>query len=167
MSAGPALAARAAPRRAWRAGTRARVVSDLAVFVLFLALSAPTTTGLTVHEWLAVPLVPVLLGHLVTSWSWVRGVLRRGARPRGRSRTNRALDLVMFVLVVTAGWSGLVISVDLVPSLGLDVVPRTSWVSLHVASANLLVLLLAAHVLLHWPWVRRHVLRSRSAGASS
>lgn len=155
--------AHAAGRRPWRPSARVRVVSDVAMFIFFLALSAPTTTGLTVHEWLAVPFVPVLLGHLVTSWPWVSTVLRPGARPRGRSRTNRTLDLAMFVLVVAAIWSGFAISTDLLPSLGLDVVPRAFWSGLHAASATLLVLLVAAHLLLHWPWVRRHVLRSKGA----
>lgn len=156
-------APRTAGRRPWRPSTKARVVSDVAVFVFFLALSAPTTTGLAVHEWLVVPFVPVFLGHLVTSWPWVSAMVRRGARPRGRSRTNRTLNTVMFVLMVAAIWSGFAISTDLLPSLGMDVVPHAFWSGLHSASANLLILLVAAHLLLHWPWVRRHVLRSRGA----
>lgn len=165
---GPAQIATGVPhaagrRRAWRPSTRVRVVSDVAVFAFFLALSAPTTTGLAVHEWLVVPFVPVFLGHLVTSWSWVTAMVRRGARPRGRPRTNRTLDVLLFVLVVTAVWSGFAISVDLVPAFGLHVVPRAFWVGLHTASATLLVPIIAAHLLLHWRWVRHHVLRAKSA----
>ncbi len=151
---------------AWRPSKRAHIISDVAVFVVFLVLSAPATTGLAVHEWLAVPFIPIFLGHLVTSWSWITAVLRRGARPRGRPRTNRTLDVLLFVVMVTAVYSGFVISVDLLPSLGLDVAPRDFWVSLHSASATLIVPLVASHLALHWRWVRRNVLRRRStAGA--
>lgn len=157
----------AAARRPRRPSTRTRVVSDVAIFAVFLAISAPATTGLAVHEWLAVPFIVVFLAHLVTAWPWVAAVLRRGARPRGRSRTNRAVNLVLFVLVVAATWSGFAISVDLLPALGIGVVPRAFWVGLHAASATVLILLVAAHVLLHWPWVRRHVLRARTAGIAA
>ena len=92
----------AARRRAWRPSTRVRVVSDVAVFAFFLALSAPVTTGLAVHEWLVVPFVPVFLGHVVTSWPWVTAMVRRGARTRGRPRANRALDAAMFVPLIAA-----------------------------------------------------------------
>ena len=151
---------------AWRPSKRAHIISDVAVFVVFLVLSAPATTGLAGHEWLAVPFIPIFLGHLVTSWPWITAVLRRGARPRGRPRTNRTLDVLLFVVMVTALYSGFVISVDLLPSLGLDVAPHDFWVSVHSASATLIVPLVAAHLALHWRWMRRNVLRRRStAGA--
>lgn len=148
-------------RRAWRPSTRIRLVSDLAIFVIFLALSAPTTTGLAVHEWLAIPFIPVFLGHLITSWPWVRAMMRHGARPKGRPRTNRALDVTLFVLMVTAIYSGFAISVEVLPFLGFDVVPSGFWVGVHSASSTLLIALIATHVFLHWPWVRRHVLRTK------
>ena len=126
---------------AWRPSKRAHIISGVAVFVVFL-------------------------GHLVTSWPWITAVLRRGARPRGRPRTNRTLDVLLFVVMVTALYSGFVISVDLLPSLGLDVAPHDFWVSVHSASATLIVPLVAAHLALHWRWMRRNVLRRRStAGA--
>jgi len=126
---------------AWRPSKRAHIISGVAVFVVFL-------------------------GHLVTSWPWITAVLRRGARPRGRPRTNRTLDVLLFVVMVTALCSGFVISVDLLPSLGLDVAPHDFWVSVHSASATLIVPLVAAHLALHWRWMRRNVLRRRStAGA--
>ncbi len=154
--------------RSWRPSTQTRIVSDVTVFIVFLVLSAPTSTGLKLHEWLAVPFVPVFLGHLITSWPWITTMLRRGSRPRGRPRTNRTLDVLLFVVTVTALYSGFAISVEFLPSLGLDVQPRTFWVSLHSASSTLLVPLIAAHLYLHWRWVRRHVLRRKSdAGVHS
>lgn len=145
--------------RTWRPTTRARVVSDLAIFTLLLALSAPTTTGLPVHEWLVLPFIPVFLSHLLTSWPQITAMFRRGARPQGRPRTNKILDLVSFLLMITAVYSGLAISVEFLPSVGLGGQPRSFWLSVHSASATLLVPLLAAHLFLHWRWVRRHVLR--------
>lgn len=153
----------ARPPLAWRPSTRARIVIDVGVFVLFLALSAPMTTGLAVHEWLVVPFIPVFFGHVITSWSWVTTMLRRGARPRGRPRTNRTLDVILFVLMTTAVYSGLAISVEFLPSVGLAIQPRDFWLSVHAASSSLLVPLIAAHLYLHWRWVRRHVLRRRHA----
>lgn len=153
----------AARPRSWRPSTRTRVISDVTLFVLFLSLSAPTLTGLPVHEWLVVPLIPVFLGHLITSWTWITTMARRGARSKGRPRINRVLDVALFVLVVTAIYSGFAISVELLPFLGLEVVPRSFWVSAHAASANLLVVLVAVHLYLHWKWVRRNVLRRKAA----
>jgi len=156
------------PTRGWRPSRRARIISDVTVFVVFLVLSAPTTTGLAVHEWLALPFIPVFMGHVITSWPWITSMLRRGSRPRGRPRTNRTLDVLLFVTMVTAIYSGFAISVEFLPSVGLDVQPRTFWVGLHSASSTLLVPLIAAHLYLHWRWVRRHVLRrTTDAGARS
>lgn len=152
----------------WRPSKRAHIISDVAVFVFFVALSAPTTTGLTLHEWLVVPFVPIFLSHLITSWPWITAMTRRSAHPRGRPRTNRALDIALFATTVTATYSGLAISGNLLPSLGLDVAPRDFWVTVHSASATLLVPVIAAHLYLHWQWVRRNVLRRRGAtGARS
>ncbi len=154
--------------RGWRPSRRARIISDVTVFVVFLVLSAPTATGLAVHEWLALPFIPVFMGHVITSWPWITSMLRRGSRPRGRPRTNRTLDVLLFVTMVTAIYSGFAISVEFLPSVGLDVQPRTLWVGLHSASSTLLVPLIAAHLYLHWRWVRRHVLRrTTDAGARS
>lgn len=153
-------------KRVWRASTRARIITDVALFAVLLALSAPTTTGLAVHEWLALPFIPIFLGHLITSWPWITAMARPSARPRGRPRVNRALDILLFVLMVTAVYSGFAISVEFLPSVGFDVAPRTFWLNVHAASATLLVPLVAAHLFLHVRWVRRHVLK-RNLGAGS
>lgn len=148
--------------RTWKPTTRVRVMSDLAIFTLVLALSAPTTTGLAVHEWLVLPFIPVFFGHLITSWPQITAMFRRSTRPKGRQRTNQIVNLVTFVLMITAVYSGLAVSVKLLPSIGLGGQPRSFWLSVHSASANLLIPLLAAHLYLHWRWVRRHVLRRRN-----
>lgn len=147
----------AAPSR-WKPSTRVRVISDVAIFTLLLALSAPETTGLALHEWLVLPFIPVFMGHLITSWPQITAMFRRQTRPKGRQRTNQIVNLVSFVLMITAVYSGLAISVELLPSIGLGGQPRSFWLSVHSASASLLIPLLAAHLYLHWRWVRRHVL---------
>lgn len=162
IPAGPAAPGRT---QRWRPSKRAHIVSDVAVFVVLLALSAPTTTGLAVHEWLAVPFIPIFLGHLITSWPWIAAMARRGAKPRGRPRTNRVLDVALFATTVTAIYSGFAISTDLLPWLGLDLAPRDFWLSVHSASSTLLVPLIATHLYLHWKWVRRNVLRRHTTGA--
>ncbi len=76
--------------------------------------------------------------------------------------------MLLFVTMVTAIYSGFAISVEFLPAVALDVQPRTFWVGLHSASATLLVPLIAAHLYLHWRWVRRHVLRrTTNAGTRS
>jgi hypothetical protein len=122
---------------------------------VLLALS-PRLTGMAIHEWLSAGLALTLLLHLLWHWEWIVAVLRRlFARMVASSRLNLILNLALFDTFNVAVFSGLMISRVLLASFGLELPHSATWRVLHSQSADLVLMLLAFHLALHWKWILR------------
>ena len=147
---------------------RKRVITDVALFVGFVAISAPVTTGIPVHEWMILGFIPIWFAHLILDWDWITSVFRRTGRRRPtRVRVNRALNTFSFVQMVVVIWSGFVIREAMLPALGIHVGPTTFWVGVHDAGSVLLLIATGAHLALHRDWIKRRVLRRQAAAAAA
>lgn len=151
----------AAPRQV-KASIRTRVWLDIALFVGYVLLSAPQTTGIPFHEYFTVVFIPIFIAHIVLDWGWVKRVFRKSDRKRsGEVRFNRAFDIVLFVGMVVVIYSGFLVSESILPDFGIDPGATTFWSSLHDASGNLLILLVGIHIAMHMPWIKRNIGRVR------
>ncbi len=145
-----------------RASIRTRVWIDIALFVGYVLLSAPQTTGIPFHEYFTVVFIPIFLAHIVLDWSWIVRVFKRTGRERSTEvRFNRVFDIVLFIGMVVVIYSGFLVSESLLPDLGIDPEITSFWASLHNASGNLLILGVGIHLAMHWPWVKRNIGRIR------
>ena len=80
-------------------------------------------------------------------------------RSRGRlpteTRLNQVLDLILFLTMAVAVWSGVEISESALPAMGFAEQVSFSWRGIHEVSSNLSLILVGAHAALHWKWVVR------------
>ncbi len=145
-----------------RASISTRVWIDIALFVGYVLLSAPQTTGISFHEYFTVVFIPIFISHIVLDWSWIARVFRRSDRQRSAEvRFNRAFDIVLFIGMVVVIYSGFLVSESILPDFGIDPEVTTFWSTIHDAFGNLLILLVGVHVAVHWPWIKRNIKRIR------
>jgi hypothetical protein len=95
-----------------------------------------------------------ILVHLLLHWDWVVATLRRffGRLPAS-ARFNLLLNSALFIDLTIIIFTGIMISREALPLLGISVPGGMVWRGLHVASANLSVFLAGLHVAVHWKWI--------------
>ncbi len=134
--------------------TKTKLAIDIVLFIAFLIVMYPRSSGISVHEWLATSLLAVLMTHLLLNWDWIVQVTRRFiGKINVQSRLNYVLNWLLFIDGAVIMLSGLMISEVVLPSLGIQLPRNFAWRGLHNLSANLFLGLLGLHTALHWSWV--------------
>jgi len=141
-----------------------KYIIDAVALVGFLLAMDPWTTGIPWHEWLSIAFGATVVVHLLLSWQWIVGVTRRFfSRCPGRTRLDYVLNLLLFIDGTIIGFSGLLISEEVLPMIGLSIPHMPVWRQWHSLTADLALLLLGLHVALHWRWIvsttKRHILQ--------
>jgi hypothetical protein len=134
--------------------SRTKLLVDVAIFAGFLLAMDPRSTGIAIHEWLSIALAGAIIAHLLLSWRWIIEVTRRfvGKLPN-RSRVNYILNLLLFIDVTLCMFTGITISREVLPGLGITLPMNFLWRMLHDLSANAMLLLIGLHVALHGGWI--------------
>ena len=120
------------------------------------ALQTLHFTGLVLHEWLGLAVVPLILIHLLLAWSWIATETRRLLTSQSaRARVNYLLNLSLFAAVTAATYSGILISQRAIPALTrLKAVGELDykWDKLHNECAVIVVILTGFHLAINWEW---------------
>jgi hypothetical protein len=127
---------------------------DLTLLISICALESETFTGLSVHEWLALAAVGLILIHLLLSWTWIAASSRRLVAPNAtRTRVNYFLNFCLFVSVITVLYTGWMISEVALPSLGIKIAPGDfRWIELHGRASTFVVIFAGLHLAINWDW---------------
>jgi hypothetical protein len=130
---------------------RPRLAVDAILATAFLVAFYPAWTGLAIHEWLSVALIPVALVHLVANGDWVQRVVTSALEKlRQATILDFAVDAVLFVATITVMLSGLMVSRVVLAPFGLVALPL--WHTVHSLSAQAVIGLATLHGVLHWRW---------------
>jgi hypothetical protein len=135
--------------------TKTNLVLDLTIFTAFLVVSNPHLTGNSIHEWLAVSFGAAILTHLLFHWKWIVNISTTFFKKLiHQSRLNFVVDALFFIAMTGAMFSGLMISKDVLSTLGIQLgnISR-SWKSIHSLTADASLILLGLHFALHWKWI--------------
>lgn len=133
---------------------KSRLLLDAILLVLFLIVMNTSVTGVPLHEWLSVGVTALVVIHLLTEWDWTVQVVGRFFRHLlSMSRLNLVLDVVLFLAFTLAMLSGFMVSQSIVPLLGISVPLGPMWKIIHALAANATLVVLGAHVGLHWRWI--------------
>lgn len=129
---------------------------DATLLVSVCALQTLHFTGLILHEWLGLAVVPLILIHLLLAWSWIAAETRRFFTAQSaRARVNYILNLSLFAAFTAAMYSGILISQSAIPSLTHSTPAPTmdwKWDRLHSWFADIVVILVGLHLAVNWEW---------------
>jgi hypothetical protein len=143
---------------------KTKLLTDVTVGAITLALLSPVLTGLAIHEWLGIGVAVMVVVHVLFSWQWIVATTLRLFRGQSwLTRFKYVLDALFFITTTLVIYSGLLISRVALPTFGLSIAPGFFWRSLHVQSSNLLLPIMGLHLALNWGWVvsnlRRYVVQ--------
>lgn len=140
--------------------TKTNLILDIALFLVFLVVYEAKTTGETVHEWLGVGLIAVIIIHILLHWQWVVSITRRFfQRIRTEPRINYIVNMAIFISFTTIIFSGLMMSHSVLPFFGLAAPDTPFWKMLHSQASDITLGLVALHIALHWQWLANAVKR--------
>jgi hypothetical protein len=133
---------------------RMSAIIDSVMFGVFIVTTAPQFTGISLHEWLGVGLAGITVIHLIRNWEWIVATTNKLLSPGIiHNKTSIILNIVLFVLFTLVTYSGIAISEDIMPWLGITWLENTDWRRLHNLFSTLTVVTMAAHIALHWHWI--------------
>jgi len=133
---------------------RNKLLLDISTFVGFLIVMDPRSSGLAVHEWLALALGGAVIAHLLLNWNWIAELTKRiFTKGLNGARANYILNWLLFIDGIMIMLSGIMISEAVIPTLGLTLPINMAWRALHDLSANISLILMGLHITLHWNWI--------------
>ena len=127
---------------------------DIVLFAIFMALTDPRFTGISLHEWVGIGMAAVVIVHLVRNTSWIQTMFTRTFKsPLFTNKLSVVLNILLFVVFALLIYSGIAISREAMPFLGIVVFENRAWRFLHGLLSNLTVIIVALHTALHWNWI--------------
>ncbi len=134
--------------------TPLKLFIDIGIFLAYLIAMDPRSSGIALHEWLTVVGTTIIVVHILLSWDWIAQITGRFlGKVVAISRLNYILNWLLFIDGILIMLSGLLISEQVMPALGIQLPRNFAWRGLHEMSTNLGVILLGLHTALHWSWV--------------
>ena len=134
--------------------TKTKLMLDIAIFSAMLAVTNPRLTGNTIHEWLGISLATAIITHLLFNWNWIVNVTRTFFKKLfHESRLNYVINLLFFIAMTGSFFSGLLISKDVISTLGIQFNVSGAWKMIHSLTSDASVIILGLHVAMHWKWI--------------
>ena len=127
---------------------------DIVLFAIFMALTDPRLTGIALHEWGSIGMAAIVIIHLVRNLAWIQTMFSRTLKsPLFTNRLSVILNILLFIVFALLIYSGIAISRDAMPFLGITVFENRAWRALHGLLSHLTVIIVALHTALHWHWI--------------
>ena len=130
------------------------LIMDAICLVVYLVVANPSWTGIGLHEWLSLGVCVVLFVHVLFHMDWVfRTTKAAFTKPSWATTGNWVLNLLLVLVFMLCMVSGLLVSGDVLPALGLFADGYYFWDPVHSFSAKLLLALIIVHIVVHWRWI--------------
>ncbi|MFN3373341.1 MAG: DUF4405 domain-containing protein [Chloroflexus sp.] len=127
---------------------------DSVMFIAFLITTAPSFSGLVIHEWLSLALVAALITHILLHWQWIVTIGKRlFVKTTWRSRLNYLLNALLFLAFTITVATGVLMSREALPLFGITLPRDRTLEILHRQASDLTVIILGLHVAIHWSWI--------------
>jgi len=133
---------------------KTNLILDLTIFSAFLAAANPRLTGNSIHEWLSVAFTAAIITHLLFHWQWIIKVGGEFFKKLfHQSRLNFVINMLFFVAMTGAIFSGILISKDVLGLLGIQLNAGQGWKMIHTQTSDASLIILGVHVAMHWKWI--------------
>ena len=135
---------------------RTKLILDIVLTILFIALLYARDTGFTFHEIAGLIMGGLLIYHIVLNWSWVKSITKNLFNPRLKTKTRLfyLLNTVSLLAVATIIITGVQISMVLFPS---DEMISHTLVDVHKWVSYACIGLFGLHIALHWQFIVKNV----------
>lgn len=120
-------------------------------FVLFF--NKQVLGGLTFHEIAGLAIAAVFFTHIALNWRWVKNVTVKlfDRKLPFKTKFGYVLNLLLLITMAFIIISGILVSHIVFPNIN---VTNERWFQIaHISISYLVLILVAAHVGLHWKWV--------------
>lgn len=120
-------------------------------FVLFF--NKQVLGGLTFHEIAGLAIAAVFFTHIALNWRWVKNVTVKlfDRKLPFKTKFGYVLNLLLLITMTFIIISGILVSHIVFPTIN---VANERWFQMaHISISYLVLVLVAAHVGLHWKWV--------------
>ena len=139
---------------------RFNVYLDLLLALVFLVDMEVQFSGLALHEILGLLVAIACILHVILHWDWIVSITRAFFRNLlHESRFNYMLNIALFVDTVILSVSGILISRTLGLNIRFEQDTQQLMHSLHLVGAEILLMLTAVHVAMHWKWIRANTVK--------
>ncbi|MEG0217994.1 MAG: DUF4405 domain-containing protein [Raoultibacter sp.] len=129
------------------------LIIDATALVIYLLVSNPALTGISIHEWISLGLLVVVFIHTLMHFDWIVDTLTHLKTNHSGARLgNFALDAATLIVFVVVMVSGMGISGAVLAACGLYAPGYYFWNPLHAIAAKVLLALLLVHLVVHWKW---------------
>ena len=126
------------------------LIADAVVLVVYAAVANPAITGISIHEWLGVGALVVVVAHTAMHFDYLAETARHAGHRRGIRLAKALLDMLLVLVFALCCVSGLMVSGAVLQALGYYAEGYYFWDPLHAASAKLLLALLVVHAAANW-----------------
>ncbi|MCP8970489.1 DUF4405 domain-containing protein [Ectobacillus ponti] len=128
---------------------------DLSMTIALCLLYSPHSTGQAFHEIAGLVLGGGILVHVFMNKDWVVGISKKifSKSVKGKTRFSYVLNVILLLDMLVIGISGLLVSKVVLPKLGI--LPNVNWLSIHVFSSTLALVVVGIHIGLHWNWIKQ------------
>lgn len=128
---------------------------DVFLFLGFVLTTAPNVTGIALHEWASLVLIPVIVVHLTLNWNWIVGITGQVFRRLPKEvRFNHTLNLLLFLFMALTMVSGVATSRRALHAMGIaQGTTDYFWTHLHGIFAYTTVAFVAVHLVAHLRWI--------------
>ena len=135
---------------------RTKLILDIVLTILFIALLYARDTGFTFHEIAGLVMGGLLIYHIVLNWSWVKSITKNLFNPRLKTKPRLfyLLNTVSLLAVATIIITGVQISMVLFPS---DEMISHTLVDVHKWVSYACIGLFGLHIVLHWQFIKKNV----------
>lgn len=126
---------------------------DLVMGFTFVLLFDTHASGMTVHEIAGLFMGGAYFTHIALNWRWVRKVTLQlfDRRLKGKVRLGYLLNTLLLVFMTITVGTGILTSRVVLPALNREDI---AWFRIaHLTLPFILLILIGAHIGLHWNWV--------------
>jgi hypothetical protein len=135
---------------------RTKLILDIVLTILFIALLYAKDTGFTFHEIAGLVMGGLLIYHMVLNWSWVKSITKNLFNPRLKikPRLFYLLNTISLLAMATIIITGVQISMVLFPS---DEMISRTLIDVHKWVPYACIGLFGLHIVLHWQFIKKNV----------
>ena len=126
------------------------LIADAVVLVIYALAANPAISGVSIHEWLGLGALLVVIVHTAMHFDHIIETFRAPTNRRGIRLAKAVLDVALVLVFALCAVSGVMVSGTLLQTFGFYAEGYYFWDPLHAASAKILLAMLLVHVVANW-----------------